>query len=493
MIGGRSRPRVLAVAAWFAALVACRDVGDGEVREPIPVAPVPSARQLAWSELEFCAFVHFNMNTFTGDEWGSGAEDPRLFAPTALDCRQWAATARDAGMKGIILTAKHHDGFCLWPSQFTEHDVAHSNWRDGHGDVLRELSDACREFNLKFGVYLSPWDRNSALYGDSPKYNDYYANQLREVLTHYGDVFEVWWDGACGEGPNGKTQVYDFERFTRIVRELQPNAVIFSDVGPDVRWVGNENGFAGETCWSMISPAGYGRGATGPPAEMLNLGLRDGTDWIAPECDVSIRPGWYYHADQDDAVKSLETLEAIWYASVGRNGSLLLNLPVDRRGLVHEHDAARLKELRAKLDATFARDLARGAHARADATRPGREFAAERAVDGDAHTYWAAGANTTSGALTVTFDTPRTFDRIVLAEPLALGQRIEEFTVSKRDGGNEPWSEVARGTTIGHKRILCVPASRATEVRLAILRARGEPLIASLELFAAATTSTAVR
>ena len=297
--------------------LACRAPTD-EARPPEPVPPVPSARQLAWSDLEYYAFVHFNMNTFSGAEWGTGQEDPKLFAPSALDCRQWARVARDAGMKGIILTAKHHDGFCLWPSAYTEHDVASSGWKDGQGDVLRELSDACGEFGLKFGVYLSPWDRNSKLYGDSPAYNDYYANQLREVLSNYGPVFEVWWDGACGEGPNGKRQVYDFERFTKIVRELQPNAVIFSDIGPDVRWVGNEGGFAGETCWSMLSPKGYARGEGGPPVEMLNQGVIDGTDWIPAECDVSIRPGWYYHAEQDGSVKSLEHLLELWSASVGR-------------------------------------------------------------------------------------------------------------------------------------------------------------------------------
>lgn len=478
-----SRPIApLSLLSFVLLTFACRAPSD-DARPPEPLSPLPSERQLAWSELEYYAFVHFNMNTFTGAEWGTGAEDPELFAPTELDCRQWARVARDAGMKGIILTAKHHDGFCLWPSAYTEHDVASSAWKDGKGDVLRELSDACREFGLRFGVYLSPWDRNAPLYGDSPAYNDYYANQLREVLTNYGPVFEVWWDGACGEGPNGKRQVYDFERFTQIVRELQPDAVIFSDVGPDVRWVGNEGGFAGETCWSMLSPDGYTRGIGAPPVEALNQGLEHGTHWIPAECDVSIRPGWYYHAEQDEHVKSLEHLEEIWYGSVGRNGALLLNLPVDRRGLVHEHDAARLLELRAALDATFARDLARGASVSATSSRPG--LAPDAVLDGDPRTYWAAGEGATTGRLELAFDAERTFNRAVLAEPIALGQRVAEFTLSAFDETTGSWRELARGTTVGRKRILRFSTVRTTKLAIEIQRARAEPLLATLELFAA--------
>jgi alpha-L-fucosidase len=470
------------VASSIPLILACRAPASGP-EAPAPLAPLPSARQLAWADLEFCAFVHFNMDTFTGAEWGTGTEDPRLFAPTALDCRQWARVAKEAGMKGIVLTAKHHDGFCLWPSAYTEHDVASSPWKDGKGDVLRELSDACREQGLKFGVYLSPWDRNAPSYGDSPKYNDYYANQLREVLSNYGPIFEVWWDGACGEGPNGKRQVYDFERFTKLVRELQPDAVIFSDIGPDIRWVGNEAGFAGETCWSMISPAGFSRGEGGPPVGVLNGGLADGTDWIPAECDVSIRPGWYYHAEQDGQVKSLEALEDIWYASVGRNASLLLNLPVDRRGLVHEHDAARLGELRATLDATFATDLARGASASADRERPG--FGASFVCDGDPATYWAAGAGQTGGRIELALGSERTVNRIVLREPVALGQRVAAFTVFAHDAKSGAWSELARGTTIGRKRILRVPTTRADRLAVEIQHARGEPLLSEVGAFAA--------
>lgn len=411
-----------------------------------PSGAAPSPQQLRWHELEYYAFVHFNMNTFTNREWGEGVEYPDLFAPSALDCRQWARVARDAGMKGIILTAKHHDGFCLWDSAHTEHDVGASSWRGGRGDVLRELSDACLEFGLQFGLYLSPWDRNHPDYG-SPRYNEVFAAQLEEVLTGYGPVFEVWFDGANGEGPNGRRQEYDWDLFHRTVYRHQPQAIIFSDVGPGCRWVGNEAGYAGETNWCTLSPAGYAPGAAGPPAAVLNSGQEDGTHWIPAECDVSIRPGWYYHPEQDGQVKTLEQLEDIWYASVGRGANLLLNLPVDRRGLVHERDAARLLELRAQLDATFRDDLARDAE-----LKQGRD------------------------EIRLTFGRPLLFDRIVLSEQIEFGQRVREFAVEALDADGA-WREIAAGTTIGRKRILrCAPVT-AQALRLLILDARAAPLL----------------
>jgi len=443
--------------------------------------PLPSARQLAWSELDFYAFVHFNMNTFSGREWGKGDESPALFAPSALDCRQWARVAVAAGMRGIILTAKHHDGFCLWPSKYTSHSVASSPWREGRGDVLRELSDACREAGLKFGVYLSPWDRHSPLYGDSPKYNDFYAAQLEEVLGNYGEVFEVWWDGACAEGPNGKRQVYDFERFTRIVRRLQPEAVIFSDIGPDVRWVGNESGLAGETCWSMLDTAGFSRGLGAPPTQALNEGQRDGAQWLPAECDVSIRPGWYYHAEQDGRIKSLASLFDIYERSVGHNASLLLNLPVDRRGLVHENDAARLVELRAQIDATYAADPARRALASASDVHGSQpRFAAANAVDGDPRSYWAASEGAREPALSLRLPAPAWVDRVVLREPIALGQRVERFRLEALVEGS--WRALGAGTTIGNRRIVRTPLLQVEGLRLTIEAARATPAIASFEL-----------
>jgi alpha-L-fucosidase len=422
------------------------------------------------------------MNTFTNREWGEGTEDPSTFAPESLDCRQWARVFKDAGMKGVILTAKHHDGFCLWPSKFSPHTVAQSTWRGGKGDVVRELSDACRELGLKFGVYLSPWDRAHPAYGDSPRYNAAYRGMLEELLSNYGPIFEVWWDGACGEGPNGKKQEYDFDDWTELVRKLQPDAVIFSDVGPDVRWVGNEEGQAGETCWGMISPKGYGRGATGPPQEMLNRGLEDGSDWIPAECDVSIRPGWFWHAEEDGKVKSLAELDAIWTASVGRGASLLLNVPANRSGLISDVDANRLVELRRRLDATFSNDLARGARATASSVRGGSDqFRAGRAVDGDPKTFWATDEGTDSAWLELDLPAQQRIEAVILEEPIALGQRVKSFAVDARVDG--AWIECARGTTIGRKRLLRLSPVETAAVRIRILSARAAPALAEVGLF----------
>src|ERR1044071_3555733 len=274
---------------------------------PTPIPPVPSASQLAWQQMEYYAFVHFGMNTFTDHEWGEGRADPSIFSPTALDCRQWARVVRDGGMKGIIITAKHHDGFCLWPSNTTTYSVRGSKWRDGKGDVLKELSEACREYGLKFGVYISPWDRNHPKYG-TPGYNDVFVNMMKELFTNYGPIWELWWDGANGEGSNGKKQVYDWDRFKKTVKQLSPNTVVFSDVGPDIRWCGNEKGIAGETNWNLLDTVGFTPGAGAPPTDTLNRGNVNGHAWIPAECDVSIRPGWFYHNEEDGKVKTPEQL-----------------------------------------------------------------------------------------------------------------------------------------------------------------------------------------
>ncbi|MCC7014009.1 MAG: alpha-L-fucosidase [Planctomycetes bacterium] len=471
------RTLALAFTALSAACVAPAPI-------PAPLPPLPSARQRAWHELEYYAIVHFNMNTFTGREWGEGRESPDVFQPSALDCRQWARVARDAGMKGIILTAKHHDGFCLWPTKVTRHSVAASSWRDGKGDVLRELSDACREFDLKLGVYLSPWDRNNPHYGDSPRYNDDFVAQLEEVLSNYGPIFEVWFDGACGEGPNGKRQEYDWPRFVATVRRLQPDAVIFSDVGPDVRWIGNEAGIAGETCWSMLSPGGFEPGLGAPAQSVLNTGLEQGTHWIPGECDVSIRPGWYYHAEQDGSVKSLEHLLELWSASVGRNSNLLLNLPVDRRGLVHENDAARLIELRNALDRLYDDDLARGSRATASELRGNAARSAAGAQnDGDPRSFWAAAEGQTSATLALEFARPTLVDRVVLGEAYELGQRVRRFSLSARSGGQR--TLLANGSTIGRKRILEFAPLEVEALELCIDDARACPTLASFEAYCA--------
>jgi alpha-L-fucosidase len=281
----------------------------------------PHPRQLAWQEMELHAFVHFGMNTFTNREWGDGTEDPKLFNPTQFDARQWMRALKAAGMKQVVVTAKHHDGFCLWPSKYTEHSVKNSPWRDGKGDIVREVAEACRAEGLKLGIYLSPWDRHEPSYGDSPRYNEHYKNQLTELLTNYGPIYEVWFDGACGEGPSGKKQVYDWDGYVEVVRRLQPEAVIFSDAGPDVRWVGNEDGLASATNWSMLRRDEFSPGTS--DYKLLGEGQEDGTHWVPCECDVSIRPGWFYHPDQDDQVKSLAQLLDIYYRSVGQNAVLL--------------------------------------------------------------------------------------------------------------------------------------------------------------------------
>ncbi|MBK7877565.1 MAG: alpha-L-fucosidase [Planctomycetes bacterium] len=450
-----------------------------------PIGPLPSADQVAWHERAYYAFVHFNMNTFTEREWGEGRESPDTFAPTELDCRQWARAFRDAGMKGVILTAKHHDGFCLWPSKTTEHTVARSTWKDGKGDVVRELADACREYGLALGLYLSPWDRNHPAYGDSERYNAIFRAQLTELCTQYGPLFEVWFDGACGEGPNGKRQVYDWPSFVAVVREHQPHAVIFSDAGPDVRWVGNERGIASETCWSMLKRDEFYPGT--PNSEPLGPGQEDGTHWLPPECDVSIRKGWYWRASEDDTVKGVAALEELWLASVGRNANLLLNVPADRRGKIPEHEVRVLKELRERLDATYAKDLARGARANARPAAPpsaptAPDSDAASVCDGERATAWAAPAGTTGAVLVLELPEPRTFDRVLLQEPIELGQRVRAFRVEVEDAGR--WREIARGTTIGHRRILAVPRTTARRLRLSIDDARATPALATFALFA---------
>jgi alpha-L-fucosidase len=441
--------------------------------------PTPSPRQLAWQELEIIAFAHFGVNTFTNREWGNGKEDPKVFNPAEFDARQWTKALKAGGVKMLILTAKHHDGFCLWPSAYTDHSVKSSTWRDGKGDVVREVAEACRLEDLKFGVYLSPWDRHEKTYGDSPKYNQHFVNQLYELLQNYGEVSEIWFDGACGEGPNGKRQEYDFPAFIAVVRKCAPGAVIFSDAGPDVRWVGNEKGYAGETCWSTFdrSKVSIGKANT----KYLNKGDPSGPDWVPAECDVSIRPGWFYHPDQDDKVKSLEQLLDIYYGSVGRNGVLLLNVPPDTRGLIHENDAARLKEFRKVLDETFKINLARSRPV--TATSAAGDHAAARAVDGSGETWWQAADGTSDGVLTIDLGGQGLFNVVSVQEMITQGQRVEEFRVEAWDGAG--WREVGKGTTVGYKRLLRVGDVRTDKVRLVITKSRGAPTIREFGLYLA--------
>lgn len=457
---------------------------------PEPHGPLPSERQLKWHELEYYAFVHFNMNTFTNMEWGLGDEDPATFNPTQLDTRQWARVCRDAGMKGIIITAKHHDGFCLWPSAYTEHSVKNSPWRDGKGDLLKELSEACREYGLKFGVYLSPWDRNHADYG-KPEYLDYFRSQLTELLTQYGDVFEVWFDGANGGtgwygGANEERRIdnrtyYQWDTVFKIVRELQPEACIFSDGGPDVRWVGNEQGWARPTNWCLLKRDDFAPGVA-RDLEHLRAGQEDGTHWVPAEVDVSIRPGWYYHPYEDHKVKTLPQLLDIYYHSVGRNASLLLNFPVDNRGLIHENDVEMVMKLAGALKADFREDLAPKGKITASATRGNsRKFRAANLIDGKPDTYWTTGDEVISASVELKFDQPVTFNRLLLREYIPLGQRVKKFRVDALTGEN--WQLLAEETTIGNKRILRLPTVTATAVRVTIEDSKACPVLSCLQLF----------
>jgi alpha-L-fucosidase len=464
--------------ALFVLCVSCRQ----PVAPPAPYGAVPSASQLAWQQMEYYMFVHFGPNTFTDLEWGDGKEDPRVFHPTRLDCRQWAETAKKAGMKGILITAKHHDGFCLWPSRYSTHTVRESLWENGQGDVLKELSAACREAGLKFGVYLSPWDRNHPAYG-TPEYNPVFAGMLAEVLSGYGEIFEQWFDGANGEGENGKKQVYDWRLFNRTVCEHQPQAVIFSDVGPGCRWIGNEEGRAGETNWSRLHITGFEPG-NAPSVDTLNAGNREGEAWVPGETDVSIRPGWFYSPATDDKVKTLEQLTDIYYTSVGRNSNLLLNVPPDRNGRIHPNDSTRLMELRGRLDSIFSNDLLKGATITATATRGNApEFKAANVLDPHFDTYWTTDDTITGASLELHLNRPQTFNLLLLQEYIPLGQRVAAFNVEYWDEPAASWQLLASATTIGYKRILRLPLTTTDKLRINILHSLACPVLNTVALY----------
>ncbi|WP_309671990.1 alpha-L-fucosidase [Gemmatimonas sp.] len=404
--------------------------------------PRPTPPQLAWQRDEFAVFVHFGVNTFTDREWGDGTESSSIFNPTRLDARQWVRAAKAAGAKSMVLTAKHHDGFCLWPTATTTHSVASSPWRSGSGDVVREFVDACRIEGVKPGLYCSPWDRNHPTYGDSARYNNVYMAQLTELLTRYGALHEVWFDGANGEGPNGKRQTYDWPRTWALVRKLQPGAIMFSDAGPDVRWIGNERGVAGETHWSTIRPESVPYiGASGDDViASLQHGHPDGSVWRPSETDVSIRPGWFYHPAEDATVKSVEDLVQLYFTSVGRNSKLLLNVPPTRDGLLHELDVARLAAMRASLTSLFAQPLA------------------------VRHSAWRTdGAR--AGVRTIQLRAPQSVSLLDLREPISQGQRVSSWSVSST--GSRP-ELLASGTTIGHRQLRRIPRITVSSLTLRV-------------------------
>lgn len=456
---------------------------------------LPSSRQLQWHRLETYAFLHFTINTFTDKEWGYGDEDPRLFLPTAFDADAIVEALKAGGMNGVILTAKHHDGFCLWPTRTSDHSIKRSSWRAGKGDVVKEISEAARRHGLKFGVYLSPWDRNHSAYG-KPEYVAVYRRQLRELLTQYGPIFEVWHDGANGgDGYYGgarekrtidKHSYYDWPQTWNLVRSLQPNAVIFSDVGPDIRWVGNERGIAGETCWATHTPAGAKGGPASPgdaDQKGLNGGTRNGSKWLPAECDVSIRPGWFWHEGQNDKVKTPEQLMDLYLKSVGRGASLLLNVPPDRRGLLHENDVASLRGFGAQLRKTFSGALPAGGRVVASNVRGNaRQFRADNLLDGKPETYWATDDGVTTAEVTIEFPRPVRFEFVRVREEIRLGQRVDSIAVDVRQDGE--WRAVGQATSVGACRILRMPnIIETTNVRLRVTQSPVSPALTEFSLF----------
>ena len=423
-------------------------------------SPLPTKAQLAWHEMEFYLFMHFGPNTFTDKEWGHGDEPEDVFNPTQLDCRQWARTAKAAGAKGIIITAKHHDGFCLWPSKYSTHTVRESKWKNGKGDVLKELSQACKEFGLKFGVYISPWDRNHPKYGTA-QYNDVFVNMMKEIFANYGPIWELWWDGANGEGPNGKKQEYDWDRFKKTLKTLSPNTVVFSDVGPHIRWVGNENGIAGKTNWNYLDTVGFTPGASAPSVAVLNEGNMNGKAWIPAECDVSIRPGWFWHANENDKVKSPEQLFDLYLKSVGRGANLLLNVPPDRRGLINENDSIALMVFKKLRDQNFSNNLLQDAKAYWEVNDDAllKDTINYRVLDKKNRVY---GIN--AQGFTVQLPEERSVNTIVLKEAIHLGQTVEKFKIILFNDHLQV-GEID-GTTIGRKRVLTFPSKKITSFKV---------------------------
>ncbi|MEP6700945.1 MAG: alpha-L-fucosidase [Bacteroidota bacterium] len=439
--------------------------------------PLPTRQQLAWQETEFNLFMHFGPNTFSDKEWGEGTEPEDIFNPSQLDCRQWCRVAKAAGAKGIIITAKHHDGFCLWPSKYSKHTVRESKWKDGQGDVLKELSQACREFGLKFGVYISPWDRNHPDYG-TEKYNDVFVGMMKEILQNYGPVWELWWDGANGEGLNGKQQVYDWKKFENTVRQYSPKTVVFSDIGPDIRWTGNENGIAGDPNWNFLDTVGFKRGNGSPSTDTLNHGNYTGKNWIPAECDVSIRPGWFYHSKEDGDIKKPNQLFELYLKSVGRGANLLLNVPPDKRGLIYESDSVALAGFKKLRDESFADNLLKQADTYYEFSQ--KDYTQKpfliRAIDSTSTVYGINQQN-----FIVQFQQPAKINCIVLREAIHLGQSIRRFSVVLYVK-DKAITEI-QGTSVGHKRILTFPATTFTSFKVYLEDAQGNDNISGVAAY----------
>lgn len=450
-----------------------------QVTAPAPMSVVPTERQIEWFDTEYYGFIHFGPNTFTGNEWGHGDEDPNVFDPQELDTDQWARVMKEAGMKGVVLTAKHHDGFCLWPSKQSTHTVSQSKWRDGGGDIVKMLSESCKKYGLKFGIYLSPWDMNHPDF-TTPKYNDAYIKTIEEVLTNYGEIFEFWYDGG-DTGKNGKKQIYDWDRFDEKIRQLQPGIVI--NGCRDLRWVGNEEGYAPETCWAMMDKDSLNEAESRKDGSVLTLygrGVESGDIWAPAECDVSIRPGWFYRPGENSRVKSVEQLFDIYMGSVGRNATLILNVPPDRRGLIPETEARRLKQLREHIEECFRVNLALGTKVTATNSRS-TEYSAAKAINNNCQSYWATEDSVTRATLTFEWSTPQTINAIMLQEYISLGQRIQKFDIETLVSGE--WKMVANGTTVGHKRILRFDDIETTRLRINITDSRAAITLSNIGIY----------
>lgn len=474
----------------------CLSCTSGKVLPPEPILPVPEPKQVEWQQMETYAFIHFGLNTFNDREWGYGDTDPKTFNPTNLDCEQWAQTLVKAGMKGVILTAKHHDGFCLWPFEGTDYSVKNSPWKNGQGNVVKELSEACKKYGLKFAVYLSPWDRHQANYG-TPEYLPYFYAQLHDLLTNYGPVFEVWFDGANGgDGWYGgakdirtidRKNYYNYPRIYEMLDSIQPQVIIFSDGGPGCRWVGNEKGFAGATNWSFLR-----KGEVHPGYDKnyeLQYGHPDGNQWVPAECDVSIRPGWFYHPEEDDRVKSPDQLVDLYYRSVGHNATLLLNFPVDRRGLIHPVDSANAVRFHEMIQQQLKTNLVAGMTPKVSNERGG-DFVASALTDDNFDTYWATEDGVTTADIEFSFDTPTRMNRMMLQEYIPLGQRVKAFVVEYLD--KDTWLPVKLNeetTTIGYKRLLRFETVETKGIRIRITDARGPLCLSSVGVYDAGNVS----
>lgn len=474
----------------------CLSCTSGKVLPPDPILPIPEPKQVEWQQMETYAFIHFGLNTFNDREWGYGDTDPKTFNPTNLDCEQWAQTLVKAGMKGVILTAKHHDGFCLWPFEGTDYSVKNSPWKNGKGNVVKELSEACKKYGLKFAVYLSPWDRHQANYG-TPEYLPYFYAQLHDLLTNYGPVFEVWFDGANGgDGWYGgakdirtidRKNYYNYPRIYEMLDSIQPQAIIFSDGGPGCRWVGNEKGFAGATNWSFLR-----KGEVHPGYDKsyeLQYGHPDGNQWVPAECDVSIRPGWFYHPEEDDRVKSPDQLVDLYYRSVGHNATLLLNFPVDRRGLIHPVDSANAVRFHEMIQQQLKTNLVAGMIPKVSNERGG-DFVASALTDDNFDTYWATEDGVTTADIEFSFDTPTRMNRMMLQEYIPLGQRVKAFVVEYLD--KDTWLPVKLNeetTTIGYKRLLRFETVETKGIRIRITDARGPLCLSNVGVYDAGNVS----